>query len=41
MLVPATTGDQGEYTALKSRNVSADVSSAITMWLARQFSAAK
>jgi dienelactone hydrolase len=39
LLVPATTGEVGEYTTLTDKNVSKDVTGAITGWLAKTFAA--
>jgi pimeloyl-ACP methyl ester carboxylesterase len=39
LLVPATTGEVGEYGSLADRNVSRDVTKAITDWLAKTFAA--
>ena len=41
MLVPAVTGEVDEYTVLPDRNVSADVSTTVTTWLAKTFQAVK
>ena len=41
LLVPATTGEVSEYAALTDRNVSKDVSGAVTAWLAKTFAAIK
>jgi dipeptidyl aminopeptidase/acylaminoacyl peptidase len=41
LLVPATTGEPGEYATLTDRMVSQDVSSAITGWLTRTFQSVK
>jgi hypothetical protein len=41
LLVPATTGEVREYAALPDRNVSKDVSGAVTTWLAKTFAAIK
>jgi pimeloyl-ACP methyl ester carboxylesterase len=41
LLAPAETGDVAEYATLADRNVSADVSSAVTGWLTRTFAAVK
>jgi pimeloyl-ACP methyl ester carboxylesterase len=41
LLVPAVTGEVAEYTELPDRNVSADVSTAVTTWLAKTFQAVK
>ena len=37
LLAPATTGDVNEYATLPDRNISADVKTAITSWLAKTF----
>ena len=39
LLVPATTGEVSEYAALTDRNVSKDVSGAVTAWLTKTFAA--
>ena len=39
LLLPAVTGDVSEYPSLDDRNVSVDVKTAITDWLAKTFSA--
>ena len=39
LLVPATTGEISEYAALTDRNVSKNVSGAITAWLSKTFAA--
>ena len=39
LLLPAVTGDVSEYPSLEDRNVSVDVKTAITDWLAETFSA--
>ncbi len=39
LLTPATTGDVSEYATLPDRNVSAEVSAAVTGWLAKTFQA--
>jgi len=41
LLVPATTGEVTEYGTLKDRNVSKEVTMAVTGWLARTFQAVK
>jgi uncharacterized protein len=41
LLVPATTGEVSEYATLKDRNVSPEVTSAITGWLATTFAAVR
>ena len=41
LLVPATTGEVSEYGSLADRNVSRDVTKAITDWLAKTFAASK
>jgi pimeloyl-ACP methyl ester carboxylesterase len=41
LMTPAITGEVKEYGSLADRNVSADVSSAITGWLTRTFAAVK
>lgn len=41
LLVPATTGETSEYASLPDRNVSADVSTAVTGWLTKTFAAVK
>ena len=41
LLAPAVTGEVAEYTVLPDRNVSADVSTAVTTWLAKTFQAVK
>jgi pimeloyl-ACP methyl ester carboxylesterase len=41
LMTPAITGEVKEYGSLPDRNVSADVSSAITGWLTRTFAAVK
>ena len=41
LLVPATTGEVSEYATLTDRNVSADVSTAVTGWLTKTFAAIK
>ena len=41
LLVPAVTGELSEYGALTDRNVSKDVSSALSSWLTRTFAAIK
>jgi pimeloyl-ACP methyl ester carboxylesterase len=41
LLVPAITGEVGEYPSLPDRNVSADVSAAVTTWLTKTFAAVK
>ena len=41
LLVPATTGEVREYAALTDRNVSKDVSGAVTAWLSKTFAAIK
>ena len=41
LLVPAVTGELSEYGALTDRNVSKDVSSALSGWLTRTFAAIK
>jgi len=41
LLVPAVTGEVSEYGALTDRNVSQDVSSAVSGWLTRTFAAIK
>ena len=41
LLVPAVTGELSEYGALTDRNVSKDVSSAVSGWLTRTFAAIK
>jgi uncharacterized protein len=39
LLVPAITGEVSEYAALTDRNISKDVSGAVTAWLAKTFAA--
>ncbi|HEY1307166.1 MAG TPA: alpha/beta fold hydrolase [Vicinamibacterales bacterium] len=39
LLIPATTGDVSEYPALADRNVSKDVSAAVSAWLTKTFAA--
>jgi dienelactone hydrolase len=39
LLVPAVTGDEREYGTLPDRNVSKDVTAAVTTWLTRTFAA--
>jgi len=39
LLIPATTGDVSEYPALADRNVSKDVSTAVSAWLTKTFAA--
>jgi pimeloyl-ACP methyl ester carboxylesterase len=39
LLIPAFTGDVGEYPSLKDRNVSKDVTAAINGWLTKTFAA--
>jgi pimeloyl-ACP methyl ester carboxylesterase len=41
LLAPAVTGEVAEYTLLPDRNVSADVSTAVTTWLAKTFQAVR
>jgi pimeloyl-ACP methyl ester carboxylesterase len=41
LLVPATTGHVSEYGTLQDRNVSTDVTGAITAWLAKTFKAVR
>jgi fermentation-respiration switch protein FrsA (DUF1100 family) len=41
LLVPALTGEVSEYSSLPDRNVSKDVSSALTTWLTKTFAAIK
>jgi hypothetical protein len=41
LMVPAISGEVREYGSLTDRNVSADVSSAISGWLTRTFAAVK
>jgi fermentation-respiration switch protein FrsA (DUF1100 family) len=41
LLTPATTGEVAEYVTLTDRNVSTDVSAALTAWLTRTFQAVK
>jgi pimeloyl-ACP methyl ester carboxylesterase len=41
LLVPAITGDVSEYNSLTDRNVSKDVSGALTAWLTKTFAAIK
>lgn len=41
LLIPATTGEVGEYSALQERTVSGDVTAAIANWLARALGAAR
>ena len=41
LLVPAVTGELSEYGSLTDRNVSQDVSSALSGWLTRTFAAIK
>ena len=41
LLVPATTGEVAEYATLTDRNVSKDVSAAVTGWLTKTFQAIK
>lgn len=41
LLVPATTGEISEYPSLTDRNVSADVRTSISAWLAKTFAAIK
>jgi hypothetical protein len=40
LLVPATTGEVGEYGSLTDRNVSKDVTKAVIDWLAKTFTSA-
>jgi hypothetical protein len=37
LLVPATTGEVSEYGTLPDRNVSKDVTMAVTTWLSKTF----
>ena len=39
LLVPATTGEVSEYASLPDRNVSKDVTTAVTAWLTKTFKA--
>ncbi len=41
LLVPAITGEVGEYASLTDRSVSADVRSSVTLWLTKTFAAIK
>ena len=41
LLLPAVTGDVSEYASLQDRHVSADVTTAITGWLAKTFAAVR
>jgi dipeptidyl aminopeptidase/acylaminoacyl peptidase len=41
LLVPAITGEVGEYASLTDRSVSADVRSTVTGWLTKTFAAIK
>jgi pimeloyl-ACP methyl ester carboxylesterase len=41
LLVPAITGDVAEYTSLPDRNVSKDVTTAVTGWLTKSFASVK
>ena len=41
LLLPAVTGDVSEYASLQDRNVSADVTTAISGWLSKTFAAAR
>jgi pimeloyl-ACP methyl ester carboxylesterase len=41
LLAPAVIGEVAEYTLLPDRNVSADVSTAVTTWLAKTFQAVR
>jgi pimeloyl-ACP methyl ester carboxylesterase len=41
LLIPAFTGEVAEYSSLTDRNVSKDVSSALTAWLTKTFAAIK
>ena len=41
LLVPAITGDVTEYASLPDRNVSKDVSGAVSSWLTKTFAAVK
>jgi hypothetical protein len=40
-MAPATTGEVAEYATLTDRNVSTDVSTAVTGWLTKTFQAIK
>jgi hypothetical protein len=39
LLVPSITGEVSEYPSLTDRNVSKDVSGAVTAWLTKTFAA--
>jgi fermentation-respiration switch protein FrsA (DUF1100 family) len=41
LLVPAITGEVGEYGTLTDRNISTDVTSAINAWLTKTFAAVR
>jgi fermentation-respiration switch protein FrsA (DUF1100 family) len=41
LLLPALTGEVSEYNSLPDRNVSKDVSSALTTWLTKTFATIK
>jgi len=41
LLVPATTGDIAEYASLEDRNVSKDVTTAMTAWLTKSFASVR
>ena len=41
LMVPATTGEIGEYATLPDRNVSKEITAAVTRWLTSTFAAVR